>query len=509
LDQGLADGSCDQVNLVVENFLPELAVVRLMPKRNRVRWKDLYREAELYKAAVRVYTKPLFQWRKALHVSTDGNTLYELAGHGLRGLDSIHLALKREQFSFRPSIGLKYNFNGKRRTLYIPPWEERIVDLLLYRVLNRKLHRWFSPSSYAYRDNTYCVDACQSRIATVLRRARTPLYLVKRDVSDYFGSVNHQILLRQLANLVDSDDYLFRLLEQRVRFVYQDEGGTHEASIGIPFGCASACLLANIYLTDVDRAIESFPEVHYFRYADDILLLSPKYERAVEAAEIMALMLQDLRLTTKPSHHANVLLAARATDDAGFVSAGRFRHLGLEFELGGRVSLSRDKRRKIQNLFRFAFRRKRRGWRKIADPRERARTLSAIAAEVIQNGVRNVAIIDYYLKHVTDAGQLRALDRWLAEEILSLVYDGHKKGNFRKISFETLREFGLPSFVHRQRLIVHGHIKSPFFIWKKQKANKAFRGTVARRMCTCGVTPSSLCSQKQQPEMPVGEGGCL
>jgi hypothetical protein len=30
-----------------------------------LQWKNVYREADLYKAAVRVYTKPLFQWRKA------------------------------------------------------------------------------------------------------------------------------------------------------------------------------------------------------------------------------------------------------------------------------------------------------------------------------------------------------------------------------------------------------------------------------------------------------------
>jgi len=35
-------------------------------------------------------------------------------------------------------------------------------------------------------------------------------------------------------------------------------------------------------------------------------------------------------------------------------------------------------------------------------------------------------------------------DRWLAEEILSLVFGGHKKGHFARLSFETLREFGLP-----------------------------------------------------------------
>src|SRR5215472_13072256 len=120
-----------------------------------LRWNDLYREAELYKAAVRVYTKPVFQWRKALCTSTDGKTLYDFATQGLRHLDSIHTALVRRTFEFRPAVALRYNFNGKHRTLYIPPWEERIVDLLLYRVLNRRLHSWFSPNSYAYRDRRY------------------------------------------------------------------------------------------------------------------------------------------------------------------------------------------------------------------------------------------------------------------------------------------------------------------------------------------------------------------
>ena len=67
-----------------------------------LRWRELYREAELYKAAVRVYTKPLFQWRKALSTSTDGRTIYDLAGRGLRGLDAIHRALVNENFAFRP-----------------------------------------------------------------------------------------------------------------------------------------------------------------------------------------------------------------------------------------------------------------------------------------------------------------------------------------------------------------------------------------------------------------------
>ena len=161
----------------------------------RLRWRNVYREAELYKAVVRVYTKPLFSWRKALATSTDGRTLYDLAGGGLRSLDRLERALRREEFHFRPAVALRYNFNGKRRTLYVSPWEERIVDLLLYRLLNPRLHAWFSPNSYAYRARSLGLDGCQARIARVLRQANGPLFAVKRDIRDYFASVNHEILL--------------------------------------------------------------------------------------------------------------------------------------------------------------------------------------------------------------------------------------------------------------------------------------------------------------------------
>jgi len=245
-----------------------------MDIHSQLRWRDVYNEAELYKAAVRVYTKPVFQWRKALCTSTDGRTLYDFAARGLSRLDGIHRALQRGTFEFRPAVALHYNFNGKHRTLYLPPWEERIVDLLLYRILNRRLHHWFSPNSYAYRDRRFSLDRCQWGIASLLRTAKGLLYVVKRDISDYFASIDHGLLLSKLATLVDSADSLYRLLEQRVRFLYEEHGSLKAAQVGIPFGTSIACLLANIYLTDLDREMERVPGLHYFRYADDILLVS-------------------------------------------------------------------------------------------------------------------------------------------------------------------------------------------------------------------------------------------
>jgi hypothetical protein len=452
---------------------------------NPLRWNNLYSETELCRAAVRVYTKPLFQWRKALSTSTDGKTLYDFAAHGLRGLDSLHRSLERQEFRFRPAVALHHNFNGKQRTLYVSPWEERIVDLMLYRALNRRLHTWFSPNSYAYRDSGFSLDRCQSQIASVVRSTPGVMYLVKRDISDYFASVNHEILLAQLAQLIDPADYLFQLLAQRIRFRYQQEDQLHTAEVGIPFGSAIACLFANIYLTGMDRLIEMVPSVSYFRYADDILLLAPSNELALTARQTLESSLAELKLRMKASHSQDFALSVARQpqaqcNDPAFTPATEFRHLGLLFRANGTVALSRDKLRKIQNLFRFAFRRGRRRWKKIADPQQKAAAVIALAAEAIDKGLRNVAILDYYLKHVDDHEQLRLLDRWLAEEVLASVFGGHKKGHFRRISFARLRQMGLPSLVHRQRLIRRGEIESPFFIWQKERSTQAFRGTVAR-----------------------------
>ena len=444
-----------------------------------LRWRDVYCEAEFYKAAIRVYTKPLFQWRKALSTSTDGRNLYDMAARGLRGLDALHRALAGQSFAFRPALALHYNFNGKHRTLHLAPWEDRIVDLLLYRVLNRRLHAWFSPHSYAYRDRTFGLDACQARIAGAVRAARGPLYVVKRDIADCFASVNHARLIEQLATLVVPSDYLGTLLDQRVRFTYSEGAGVRQAQAGIPFGTAIACLLANIALTDLDRAMEAVPGLAYFRYADDLLLLARERRMALDATERLETAIASLHLRCKPSHSVDLLMASPIAD-AQFSDANSFRHLGLLFRSGGAVTLSRDKRRKLQNLFRFAFRRRERGWRKESDPRKKARALCAIAADTLGQGVRNVAIFDYYLKHGNDERQWRALDRWLAEEVLSRVFGGHKRGHFARISFGELRALGLPSLVHRRRLLRRGVIESAFFIWQRQRATRAFGRTVVR-----------------------------
>jgi hypothetical protein len=433
----------------------------------QARFAALYREPDLYRAVLKTYTKSLFFWRKAISRSHDDRTLYDFARRTPQNVDRLHEMLRRGSFHFREGIEVTFRLSSKERSVFIFPWEERIVDLLLYLMLNRHFDAEFSPQSYAYRYRGFGVDACQHRIARRLAALPRPVYFAKRDIASYFPSVDHEILLSGLAQWVDPRDYLFELLEERVRFRYRAMERTETASCGIPFGSAMACFYANFYLTPLDRAMGDLQGVDYYRYADDLLLFSPGRDEALAAMECLDRQFQMLKLESKPSHHQDVAFLGTGDSDDRFRRVMRFRHLGLEYREDGSIGLSRDKSRKIRNLFRFAFRRAGRRLPPDASAESRAQLAVEVARRVIESRTRSVAIIDYYLKHVDDEEQLRQLDRWLAEEVLSFAFrNGHRRGNFRTMPFARLRAMGLPSLRHRRRLLRHGHIESSFFRWR-------------------------------------------
>ena len=437
---------------------------------------QVYSELALHQAVIRAYSKPLFTWRKALGMSHDGRTLYDFARHSLKNIHTLHQQLAGGTFKFRPGIALHYNFNGKHRTINLFPWEERIVDLLLYRVLTHYFHGVFEPSCHAYRMGGFGVDQCQRSLNARLRQMRQSsrsIYFVKRDVQNYFPSLDHDQLLAMLAEWVEPDDILFKLLRQRIEFEIKTGDRVATNQCGVAFGTAIACFFANLYLTPLDRRLASVPGLRYYRYADDLLAFSGDRAATAQAEEIISESFESLRLRSKPKHHRNFYFPPEADCsqvDEHFEPCEKFRHLGLEFRADGGVGLSRDKSRKIQNLFRFAWRRYAHKLGKLRSPKGRARKAIEVAKDVLEHGYRSIAIIDYYLKHVDDEEQLRRLDRWLAEAVLAIAFDnGHKKGNFKKMSFAKLRAMGLPSLRHRRRLLRHGHLESSFFTLRTEK----------------------------------------
>ncbi len=477
----------------------------------KTQFADIYSELALNQAALRAYTKPLFTWKKALGQSHDGLTLYDFARCTSSNLKQIHRQLMNHRFIFREGEAVRIESKGKERIIYIFPWEERIVDLMLYHTLSVHFDKRFSHSCQAYRMGRYGVDYCQEKVRQLIKRKSRPLYFIKRDVTNFFPTIDHDLLLENLSQWVDPQDYLFDLLRQRIQFLIKDGEEAELNFLGIGFGTPIACFFANLYLNDMDHELNRIKGLHYFRYSDDMLAFSSNPEAVEEAATIMDQTFKIHKLTSKPSHHLDFQFADEAQSPENIEAwpvCDRFTHLGLEFRSNQSVGLARDKSRKIQKIFRDEFRRRRRAFRRLTKPKSRAKKAVQIARQLIEEGFGSVALIDYYLKHVNDQDQLKALDHWLAEEVLSVAFrNGHKKGNFHKLSFGRLRSMGLPSLRHRHRLLHHGQMDYSFLTWRTDKLIEQQRRRLPAGRWRSPMTGFPPCPEAGTQNIPREEEG--
>ena len=390
---------------------------------------------------------------KAKTYLNNQGTYWDFGSHLTRNIQRIHKALQNHTYTFSPYIkrSKKVKLN-KVRDLYHPTWPDRVVERWLSETLGRRLHRWLSKSAYAYRVRDYCIDTCQW---DVLRTITPTSYIIKRDITNCFYTVDHNALLTQLRQLIDPTDYLYELLRQRIQFDYKtDTEEVHRATVGVPFGSSLACILANIALTPIDRALDKLP-VQYFRYADDFLVVAPTAELAAEAATTLDHEIAALNMTTKPSHSLNLAFQ----DSEGFTKARSFAYLGLEFTATGLVRLGRAKARKIVNLV------KRELSRTNLSGNQKEKTYQCVAAtnRALVERIRAVAIVDYYLKHVTDEVQLRTIDMLIAQQVIAKILGKpFRYRDFSKIGYWELRRMGLVSLQHRRRLHAHHQLDVRF-----------------------------------------------
>jgi retron-type reverse transcriptase len=408
-------------------------------------------------AALDVINKLVFHPRKAYTTSSDGKTYFEFGSRLMGRFHKLKKTLLKRDYRFKPSkLVRKRTKLSKIRDIYLSCWDDKIVETWLNDTLNRLLSEWFSKHAYAYRIDDLGLDSCQDKIIKISQFAK---FFVKRDIKQYFYSIDHEILLRQLAEVLQKDDFIYELVRQRVQFKYVDLDGTIKpATIGIPFGSPLACTLSNIHLTALDKEMTQF-KVHYFRYADDVLIAGTDPDEVLRAAAFFDKSVVDLKLALKESH----ALQLSFIEHPGFTKVSRFTHLGLELMADGRVKFGLGKQRKIMNFFRKELNIHKRKLRATPSLDERLRIAVLAVNSMIDNRIRSAAIVDYYLKHVTFEEQLKNIDRLVAEMVISHVLDKpFRKSDFRTVPFKKLREMGLQSLLHRSRLHHHGHLHVSF-----------------------------------------------
>ena len=166
--------------------------------------------------------------------------------------------------------------DGGVRKLGIPTVIDRMVQQAIAQVLQPMYEGTFYKGSYGYRVGRSAQQAMESVKEYAEKGYR---YVVEVDLSKYFDTLNHDLLLNILRRRI-KDKRLIELMKKFLKSGVMDNGVIVKTEEGSPQGGTLSPLLANIYLNEFDQKM-SKRGVNIVTYADDIIV-EVKRKRAAE-----------------------------------------------------------------------------------------------------------------------------------------------------------------------------------------------------------------------------------
>ena len=331
----------------------------------------------------------------------------------------------------------------KKRIVYSFPGEEGI--LLKFIAFHLYRYDWFfCDNCYAFRRDFGVRDAMH-RIRTTPSLGER--YCLKVDISNYFNSIQVEILLEKLRFIQESDAPLYRLFEKILKENKVCENSKvliedHGAMAGTPI----SPFFANVYLRDVDCYFKDL-NVPYFRYSDDILIFADSLEELTTYQNTLYEQIDALGLSINP-------------DKVHISAPGEpFEFLGFRCHMGeidlSHATLMKTKakiKRKSDALRRWS-RGKDLSYEKAAIGLIRAMnrkfygSSSPEDAPDMEPVSKDFTWSRWFFPNLTTDKGLKTIDNYLQEYIRYTVTGRHYKGNYR-ISYEQLKEWGYRSLVH-------------------------------------------------------------
>ena len=244
--------------------------------------------------------------------------------------------------------------NGKLRPLGIPATEDKLLQLAVKRILEAIYEQDFLGSSYGYRPNIGAHDAVEK--LTYELQFGNYNYVVEADIKGFFDNIDHEWLLKMLAERID-DKALLRLIEKWLKAgVLDTDGKVIRPETGTPQGGIISPILANVYLHYVlDVWFEKVVKRHckgkscIIRFADDYVCAFENQSDAQRVYEVMGKRLGKFGLEL--SAEKTRVISFSPNEKSGKNS---FDFLGFEFRWGkdlkGKAHVKRrTARKKLRN----------------------------------------------------------------------------------------------------------------------------------------------------------------
>lgn len=215
------------------------------------------------------------------------------------------------------------------RVISIPTFRDRLTLRALCNVLKQ---------AFSEQLDVKLPQHTVSQLRTSLADTSFP-YFIKLDVINFYPSIEHTVLMRVLQRKIRKSE-IRALISAAIASptVAFPDGSKEPVKTGVPQGLSISNILAEIYLSEFDRWAGSLSDAIYFRYVDDILILT-KSEPEVLFSQVSARLWDQYRLKTHELGKIGKSFAGPVTE--------KFHFLGYEFN-HRKASVKGDSIRRVE-----------------------------------------------------------------------------------------------------------------------------------------------------------------